>query len=75
MLVLSILQILTSLAGLVLSGVTMRYLRRNVNIIHEKVYSTMMIVVATLLLICFALLGVSLYECVLTQTEQISNLQ
>ena len=75
MAILSILQILTSLAGLVLSGVAMRYLRRNVNIIHEKIYSVMMIIVATLLLICFALFDVSLYEFMLVQTEQIPNLQ
>lgn len=75
MFILPILQIITSIAGLLLSGVTMRYLRRNINIINEKVYSAMMIAMTTLLLIFFAHLSASLYELMLLHTHQIPNLQ
>ena len=53
----------------------MRYLKRNINIINEKVYSAMMIAMATLLLIFFAHLSTSLYELMLLHTDQIPNLK
>ena len=53
----------------------MRYLKRNINIINEKVYSAMMIAMATLLLIFFAHLSTSLYELTLLHTDQIPNLK
>lgn len=75
MFILPILQTVTSIAGLLLSGIAMRYLKRNINIINEKVYSAMMIAMATLLLIFFAHLSTSLYELTLLHTDQIPNLK
>lgn len=75
MFILPILQTVTSIAGLLLSGIAMRYLKRNINIINEKVYSAMMIAMATLLLIFFAHLSASLYELTLLHTDQIPNLK
>ncbi len=74
MMILSILRLLTSIAGLVITCVATRYLRRRIDRINEHVYSTMMLVMATMSLICFALLSLNLYELSFEATSPIPNL-